>query len=141
MDNKVRHYDDDKIDISYDARRCIHVGKCVGGLPPVFDTARRPWILPGGAPPDAIAAVIEKCPSGALHYVRRDGGTAEVPPGQATVVPRPNGPLYLRGCLKLRSANGEVTIEDTRLALCRCGQSHNKPFCDRSHERIGFTGD
>jgi CDGSH-type Zn-finger protein len=32
----------------------------------------------------------------------------------------------------------DKTIEDTRLALCRCGQSHNKPFCDNTHRDVGF---
>src|SRR5262245_48906675 len=40
MSNTIRHYTDDKIDISYDARRCIHAAECVHGLPVVFDTAR-----------------------------------------------------------------------------------------------------
>ena len=93
------------------------------GLPAVFDTDRRPWILPSGASADAIAAVIEKCPSGALHYTRRDGGAAETPPEQTTITPVPGGPLYVRGLVQLRAADGSLLVEDTRLALCRCGQS------------------
>ena len=138
MNDTIRHYADDKIDIGYDARRCIHSAECVRGLPVVFDTARRPWILLTGASSDAIAAVIEKCPSGALHYTRRDGGAAEVPDKQMVIVPMPDGPLYVRGCVQLRSADGKVITEDMRLALCRCGQSHNKPFCDNSHRGSGF---
>jgi CDGSH-type Zn-finger protein/uncharacterized Fe-S cluster protein YjdI len=137
MNNTIRHYADDKIDISYDARRCIHAAECVRGLPVVFDTERRPWILPSAASSDAVAAVIEKCPSGALQYARRDGGPAETPDKPLTIVPRPDGPLYVRGCVQLRSTDGNVS-EDTRLALCRCGQSHNKPFCDNSHRSSGF---
>jgi len=138
MNDTIRHYADDKIDISYDARRCIHAAECVRGLPAVFDTGRRPWILPTAASPDAIAAVITKCPSGALHYTRRDGGRAETPSGQTTIVPMPDGPLYVRGCVQLRSADGKVIIEDMRMALCRCGRAHNKPFCDNSHRDAGF---
>src|SRR5262245_32309016 len=138
MNDTIRHYADDKIDISYDRRRCIHAAECVRGLHVVFDTARRPWILPTAASSDAIAAVIAKCPSGALHYTRRDGGAAEMPDKQITIVPMPDGPLYARGCVQLRSADGTVIIEDIRLALCRCGQSHNKPFCDNSHRGSGF---
>jgi CDGSH-type Zn-finger protein/uncharacterized Fe-S cluster protein YjdI len=139
MNDTIRHYANDKIDISYDARRCIHAAECVRGLPVVFDTARRPWILPTAASSEAIATVITKCPTGALHYTRRDGGVPdETPSEQATIVPMPDGPLYVRGFVQLRSADGKVIIEDMRLALCRCGQSHNKPFCDNSHRGSGF---
>jgi CDGSH-type Zn-finger protein/uncharacterized Fe-S cluster protein YjdI len=137
MSNTIRHYTDDKIDISYEARRCIHAAECVHGLPVVFDTARRPWILPNAANSDAIAAVITKCPTGALHYTRRDGAP-ETPSEEATIVPMPDGPLYVRGCVQLRSADGKVIIEDMRMALCRCGQSNNKPFCDNSHRSSNF---
>jgi uncharacterized Fe-S cluster protein YjdI/CDGSH-type Zn-finger protein len=134
----VRHYANDAIDITYDVERCIHAAECVRGLPAVFDTNRRPWILPDGVSADAIAAVIDRCPSGALHYTRRDGGRAEVPPEQTTITPVPGGPLYLRGLIQLRAADGSLLVEDTRLALCRCGQSENKPFCDNSHIGTGF---
>jgi uncharacterized Fe-S cluster protein YjdI/CDGSH-type Zn-finger protein len=133
MSDKVRHYADETIDVTYDARRCIHAQECVNGLPAVFDTTRRPWILPTGAGPDAIAAVIAKCPTDALHFTRLDGGAPETAPEHTTIVPTPGGPLYVRVRVQLRSADGNVTIEDTRLAPCRCGQSHNKSFCDNSH--------
>jgi uncharacterized Fe-S cluster protein YjdI/CDGSH-type Zn-finger protein len=138
MGDKLRYYSDDKITISYDARRCIHVGECLRGLPAVFDTARRPWILPTGTDADAIASVIEKCPSGALHYTRLDGGASESSPEPNTIVPMPRGPLVVCGRVQLRAPDGSLIVEDTRLTLCRCGQSHNKPFCDNSHLDAGF---
>jgi uncharacterized Fe-S cluster protein YjdI/CDGSH-type Zn-finger protein len=140
LKDNLRHYANEAIDITYDARRCIHASECVRGLPEVFDTNRRPWILPSGAGADAIAAVIERCPSGALHYTRRDGGAAESPPEQTTITPVPGGPLYVRGLIELRSPDGGQIVEDTRAALCRCGQSENKPFCDNSHIGTGFDG-
>jgi uncharacterized Fe-S cluster protein YjdI/CDGSH-type Zn-finger protein len=138
--DNLRHYTNEAIDITYDARRCIHASECVRGLPEVFDTDRRPWILPSGASADAIAAVIERCPSGALHYARRDGGAAEAPSEQTTMTPVPGGPLYVRGLIQVRSPVGSLIVEDTRVALCRCGQSENKPFCDNSHSGTGFDG-
>jgi CDGSH-type Zn-finger protein/uncharacterized Fe-S cluster protein YjdI len=138
MSDKVRHYADEEIDITYDSRRCIHAAECIRGLPAVFNTARRPWILPTGAGADAIAAVIAKCPTGALHFTRRDSSVGEVPPENNTIVPTSGGPLYVRGRVQLRSADGTLIVEDARLALCRCGQSHNKPFCDNSHRDAGF---
>ena len=136
--NGVRHYADKDIEVSYDARRCIHAAECVYGLPAVFDPTRRPWIVPAAASADEIARVIAKCPSGALHFKRRDGGQPEIPPEQTTIVPTPRGPLYVRGFVQLRSADGQSVVEDVRMSLCRCGQSHNKPFCDNSHLAAGF---
>jgi CDGSH-type Zn-finger protein/uncharacterized Fe-S cluster protein YjdI len=134
----VRVYAGKEIVISYDPRRCIHAAECTRGLPAAFDKTRRPWIMPGGASPDEIAAVIAECPSGALHFTRLDGGSTEISPNDNTIMPTPMGPLCVRGRIQLRSAKGGLIVEDTRLALCRCGQSHNKPFCDNSHRDSGF---
>ena len=136
--DRVRHYVDEDIEVSYDARRCIHAAECVTRLPAVFDSTRRPWIVPAAGSANEIALVISSCPSGALHFKRRDGGPSETPSEPITIVPTPGGPLYVRGSVRVRSADGLSVVEDMRMALCRCGQSHNKPFCDNSHRRAGF---
>ena len=128
----------DDIDVSYDVRRCIHAEECVRGLPAVFDTARRPWILPSAASADEIASVIQRCPSGAFHFDRRDGGRSEAPQPSTTIVPTAGGPLYVGGLVQLRSADGQPVFEDVRMALCRCGQSKSKPLCDNSHIAANF---
>lgn len=138
MNDTVRLYVGKDIDVTYDAERCIHAAECTRGLPAVFNNSRRPWIDPNGASADAIAAVIVKCPSGALHFIRHDGGTSETPSERETVTVMPGGPLYIRGLVELRTADGRVIVDDTRLVLCRCGQSHNKPFCDNSHLGVAF---
>jgi CDGSH-type Zn-finger protein len=91
------------------------------------------------AGPEAIAATILTCPTGALHFRRLDGGAQEKPQQETTVEPLPNGPLFVRGRVRIVDDDGRLIREDTRLALCRCGASANKPFCDGSHRRIGFT--
>jgi CDGSH-type Zn-finger protein/uncharacterized Fe-S cluster protein YjdI len=138
MSDVIRTYAGKEIVISYDPLRCIHAAECTRGLPAVFDNERRPWIMTSGAGADEIAAAIVKCPSGALHFTRLDGGAAELSPGDNTIVPTPKVPLCLRGCVQLRSADGSLIVKDRRLTLCRCGQSHNKPFCDNSHRDSGF---
>jgi CDGSH-type Zn-finger protein len=57
----------------------------------------------------------------------------------AVVVPYENGPLILRGRFVLQTPDGEV-IDPGRatVALCRCGRSAVKPFCDGTHKAIGF---
>ncbi len=123
------------ITVYYDARRCVHVANCVRGLPDVFDTAQRPWIQPGQAPAEHVAAVVRTCPTGALHY-RLEDGPAEAPTVPTAVRPIPDGPLALSGNLSLQTPAGEV--RDVRAALCRCGHSANKPFCDGTHARVGW---
>ena len=58
-----------------------------------------------------------------------------------TIRLRENGPLVVQGPVKIVDHQGnEFTIppgKDT-IALCRCGQSKNKPFCDGSHRTCGF---
>jgi len=136
-----RVYADDKIEVHWEPRLCIHVRNCVRVLPQVFDPEARPWVNVEAADPDAIAATVETCPTGALHYRRLDSGAQEQPAEDTIVEPRPNGPLFLRGRVRVVDADGKLIREDTRVALCRCGASRNKPFCDGSHLRIGFTTD
>lgn len=66
-------YNGKKIDVSFDAKRCIHAAECVKNLPKVFDTKKRPWINTSNADVDSIVRVVEMCPSGALEYDRKDG--------------------------------------------------------------------
>ncbi|MCK9520609.1 MAG: (4Fe-4S)-binding protein, partial [Dehalococcoidia bacterium] len=128
-----RVYRSDAIEVLWEPSLCIHVGTCFRGLPEVFDPRARPWVNIEGASPEEIAAVVEQCPSGALHYRRRDGGPQEEAGSEVTVQPRTNGPLLLRGPIEVIDVQGNVVRTDTRLALCRCGASENKPYCDGSH--------
>ena len=130
-----RRYSGEEVDILYNRARCIHAEYCIHGLDTVFERDRRVWIDANGASAQDIAAVIEQCPSGALHYERKDGAQ-EVVPAANTVRVRSNGPLEVRGDLTV-SATDEP-LHDTRMTLCRCGASKNKPFCDNSHLHNGF---
>lgn len=83
---------------------------------------------------------VAQCPTGALHARWRDGRPAPEPDGPAQVQPRRNGPLFVRGPIEIVDARGELARADTRVALCRCGDSANKPFCDGTHRTNGFRG-
>ena len=133
-----RVYRNERIAIQWNPSRCVHSERCMRGLPQVFQPDTRPWIQVDAATADEIAAVVARCPSGALHVKRLDGG-ASVEPGEPAIIePQPNGPLYISGPVRILDANGVVIREDTRMALCRCGHSRNKPFCDGSHEAVEF---
>lgn len=50
-----------------------------------------------------------------------------------------NGPYIVQGPVELLDAGGNrVKVEKDTIALCRCGASVNKPFCDGTHSKIGF---
>ena len=67
-----------------------------------------------------------------------DRANAERP----TIFACTDGPLLVRGDVELLSASGEP-VERTRktVALCRCGVSAIKPFCDGTHKLVGFKTD
>ncbi len=137
MKMKPHTYDGEKVSVTFDLARCIHAAECVRGLPDVFDPNRKPWVQPNNADADELLRVVERCPTGALKAVRKDGGVAEPAPAGNTATVEPDGPLYVRGDIRVKV--GEVELKDTRVALCRCGASKNKPFCDGAHAEAGFT--
>jgi CDGSH-type Zn-finger protein/uncharacterized Fe-S cluster protein YjdI len=135
-----RRYTGEKVDISYNAKRCIHAEECIKRLSTVFDTKRRPWILPDAGSAEEIRTELQHCPSGALHYESKDSSEREAVPAENRIILWHNGPLQLRGDLALEGAT--VSIEsETRATLCRCGASNNKPFCDNTHKEIAFVAD
>jgi CDGSH-type Zn-finger protein/uncharacterized Fe-S cluster protein YjdI len=122
------------LNIVYDGVRCIHARFCVLGAPAVFK-ANTPgnWIFPDAADAEALVHIAHECPSGAIAYHRKDGRPQEAAPPVNLVYLRENGPYAFRGPLAIDGA----TI-GFRATLCRCGASDKKPFCDGSHNRIGF---
>jgi len=139
VSDKLHEFDGAAIRVTWSSRRCIHAAECVRGLPPVFRPGLKPWITPDRVAADRVAEVVERCPTGALHFERLDGGPAEATPTANQVQPEPEGPLYLRGNLEILAADGTLLLRDTRVALCRCGQSRYKPFCDNSHRMVEFA--
>jgi CDGSH-type Zn-finger protein len=79
-----------------------------------------------------------RCPTGALTAEYADGSHIEVADPINTVNVAYNGPLFVRGDLSIADAPSNAPGLKYRAALCRCGKSANKPFCDNSHEKAGF---
>jgi CDGSH-type Zn-finger protein/uncharacterized Fe-S cluster protein YjdI len=59
--------------------------------------------------------------------------------GIVKVTPYPNGPLGVAGPVEILTGTGHTIDRTQRAALCRCGQSANKPYCDGTHSKIGFV--
>jgi CDGSH-type Zn-finger protein/uncharacterized Fe-S cluster protein YjdI len=62
----------------------------------------------------------------------------EIRGGALKITPTHNGPYKVEGPLEICAASGRTVTRDTRLFLCRCGHSGDKPFCDGSHMKAGF---
>lgn len=138
MSGKLHIYEGSEATITWDASRCIHAAECVRRAPASFDPAAKPWIQPDKSAAAALADAVNRCPSGALSMKHADGTSAMIFPDLNTCDVTSNGPSYLRGNLVLKRGDA-VVARDTRMALCRCGASQNKPFCDNSHKKIGFA--
>jgi CDGSH-type Zn-finger protein len=57
-----------------------------------------------------------------------------------TITPSLNGPYLVSGQLRLTDVDGREIPHPDQMALCRCGHSSNKPFCDGTHATIDFDG-
>ena len=141
MRSKIYSFEADGIIVHWDFHRCIHVEACIRALPDVFDRHKRPWIMPACGSVNDVAAACEACPTGALHYDRLDSGSAEAAPPKNTITVSSDGPLFVHGEVRVTDDEGTTILEDTRVALCRCGRSRNKPLCDKSHEKAEFKAD
>ncbi len=137
-DKKIFDYPGADADVHWDGRLCIHIGECGRANNELFIGGRQPWCQPDRVSADEVAEVVTRCPTGALTYSRKDGGAEETAEAENVVSVMYNGPLYVRGELDIDGAADDMTGVRFRAALCRCGQSKNKPFCDNGHEEAGF---
>ena len=59
--------------------------------------------------------------------------------GTVRVTSQKDGPLAVEGSLEIVSGTGRTLNRTEKTWLCRCGQSSNKPYCDGTHRKVGFT--
>jgi CDGSH-type Zn-finger protein/uncharacterized Fe-S cluster protein YjdI len=124
-----------RLELQFEARRCIHSRFCVTWAPQVFlANVQGPWIHPDAMPVEQLVEVAHACPSGAIRYRRLDGAPGEPVPAVNLASVREAGPYAFRGQLQIDGAPAGF-----RATLCRCGASKNKPYCDGSHREAGFS--
>lgn len=130
-------YEGRKIDIHDNRVVCSHIGHCILRLPEVFRKGRKPWADPDADKPEKIAEVIRTCPSGALSY-SIDGVLYKDYPHDPEIFMVKNGPYNVIGGIRLDDPDDSEPETTDHYALCRCGASRNKPFCDGTHRKTGF---
>lgn len=131
--DRAKPYEGTGIVVRDDRGICTHAGFC--GLrdtnvwkmaPKTDDTQMR----------SLVAAMVERCPSGALTY-ELDGAPVE-PDLPREIALTPDGPLWVTGGITVERSDGEPLEVRNRMTLCRCGLSKRKPLCDGSHKEAGF---
>jgi CDGSH-type Zn-finger protein/truncated hemoglobin YjbI len=126
---------------------CQHSGLCTDRLAAVFRTGAEPFVAPSGGRMDEIIRAVRDCPSGALSYAiggrdqREQVDWANTrPPG---IEVTKDGPYRVTGGIELVGPDGAAAdraegASREHYALCRCGQSQNKPFCSGMHWYVNF---
>jgi CDGSH-type Zn-finger protein/uncharacterized Fe-S cluster protein YjdI len=135
----VFEYPGEKASVSWNRGLCIHIGECGQAKGELFIGGRNPWCQPDLSTNEEVADVVNRCPTGALTVDFADGSGTEQPESVNTVNVAYNGPLFVRGSLAIDDAPVDAPGLAFRAALCRCGKSRNKPYCDNSHEKDGFS--
>ncbi|RUT78579.1 (4Fe-4S)-binding protein [Ancylomarina longa] len=145
MKSIKKEYSNGEVTVVYEPDLCIHSGVCFKGLPQVFQPGTRPWVKMQGGSTQEIINQISRCPSRALSFYMNSpekteeekGPTKALETGRKVEVLE-NGPLMVEGPITLVRANGKREAMEEVCYFCRCGSSKNKPFCDGSHEELGF---
>jgi CDGSH-type Zn-finger protein/truncated hemoglobin YjbI len=127
---------------------CQHSGFCTDRLASVFRSGAEPFVAPSGGRMDEIIRAVRDCPSGALSYAvdgreareQADWGNTRDPAIEVTK----DGPYRITGGIALGAADGGDVARNAgasaeHFALCRCGQSQNKPFCSGMHWYVQFS--
>ena len=130
---------------------CQHSGLCTDRLATVFRTDQEPFVAPSGGRLDEIVRAVRDCPSGALslafdgaddRYEARDLTDWHAGRERAIEVTQ-DGPYRVTGGIGLTDGTGADVARAAgssreHYALCRCGQSQNKPFCSGMHWYADF---
>ena len=136
MEQIKKEFTNGEVTIVFVPKRCFHSERCIKGLPGVFNVENSPWIDANGAETSMIISQVKKCPSGALTYYLNQELEGEAISASIEVIE--DGPYLIKGNIKIEDLNGKASIQKGPFALCRCGQSQNKPYCDSSHRKHLF---
>lgn len=148
MAKETFKYTNDEVTVVWKPTTCIHSTICWKGLIEVFNPREKPWVKMDGSTTEKIIEQVKKCPSGALRYYLNGETLNEESPdkiiaesaGILKIEASANGPYLIKTECLIVHSDGREEAKIGMVALCRCGASTNKPYCDGSHRKIGFEG-
>ncbi len=150
MDKNDRDYSNGEITVHWQPAKCIHSTICYSKLRKVFDPGKRPWVNMKGASTNEIIEIVNQCPTDALTFTRDKKVKKNIKKKEEKVEIKNNediltkiqiihnGPALLSGNFTITDINGRKLAKANNIALCRCGKSSSMPFCDGTHNTIGF---
>jgi len=134
-DERAYPYRGGDLTLSDDPSLCTRAGYC-------GDRFRNVWaMIADAADPDVAERIRHMsmlCPSGRIVTQPDGAEVRDEPDYEPSVGVIRDGPLWVRGGVTVVAADGTRYEVRNRVTLCRCGNSRNKPFCDGSHEDVGF---
>lgn len=136
--DRADRYEGKEITVLDNRGTCCHFGNCTDNLPAVFHHETEPFVTADGAPAEDIEAIVRACPSGALGFIK-NGTAYEGEEREPEIFVAHNASYYVRGGIELEGEPMNKGALREHYALCRCGQSKNKPFCDGSHWYAHFS--
>ncbi|MCX6046600.1 MAG: CDGSH iron-sulfur domain-containing protein [Chloroflexi bacterium] len=128
-------YEADGLVMTDEPGLCVHAGFCGTRFTNVWEMIKR------NKDPEVRARLLEmvkNCPSGRLEVTLAEASAPVEPAFTPSIATMPDGPLWVRGGITVQTIDGVAYEIRNRVTLCRCGQSHNKPFCDGTHVEAGF---
>ena len=141
MSSKNRDYTNGEVTVHWRPEKCIHSTICSKGLHEVFNPSARPWVNMDAASTEKIIAQVNECPSGALSISHNSEGEKQTVSAAPVIQVLKDGPYVLSGDFEIKDAGGNPVTAGKKAALCRCGVSESKPFCDGAHARNNFSAD
>lgn len=147
-----REYTNGIITVEWRSELCDHSAVCINELPEVFNMTRIPWVNMDAASTEEIMSVVDACPTRALAWryndpvknaekvseeaveynPEADNGNA----GEAMIALVKDGPIVVKGNLKIKMEDGSIVQKKGIVSLCRCGLSEKMPYCDGAHFRV-----
>ena len=135
-DERAKTLGENSITVRDDRSICVHAGFCGNRVTNIWKQSRD---MDDSLVRLAIINEVEKCPSGAITY-RFEGDAVDAEADYPTQIAAiDDGPLWVTGSIPVTTADGTEIEARTRVTLCRCGASSNKPLCDGSHKEAGFS--
>ena len=159
-----RKYTNGEITVYWKPQACIHASYCYRELIEVFDPGRRPWVDMSGSTTEKIIRTVNMCPTEALTWKWNDeeknktvgaeqtnhirfrrpelmeGNEKGIMDQPVTVKIMKDGPIVIKGTFKFINSGNSKEIRDSIVSICRCGATHQPPFCDGRHRKTGFEG-